>query len=61
MSFYYLKTLVKCFINFFSYFVLIWLIQIYSQLPMIYYDYYHISNSDNFNMKLNYIFNNMEH
>jgi hypothetical protein len=28
---------------------------------MIYYECYHISLSYNFNMKLNYIFNNMEH
>jgi hypothetical protein len=28
---------------------------------MIYYECYHISKSYNFNMKLNYIFNNMEH
>jgi hypothetical protein len=35
--------------------------QIYSQVPMIYYECYHISKSYNFNTKLNYIFNNMEH
>jgi hypothetical protein len=28
---------------------------------MIYYECYHINKSYNFNMKLNYIFNNMEH
>ncbi len=28
---------------------------------MIYYECYHISKSYNFNKKLNYIFNNMEH
>ncbi len=28
---------------------------------MIYYECYHISKSYNFNTKLNYIFNNMEH
>jgi len=28
---------------------------------MIYYEYYHISKFYNFNKKLNYIFNNMEH
>jgi len=33
----------------------------YSQISMIYYEFYHISKSYNFNKKLNYIFNNMEH
>ncbi len=28
---------------------------------MLYYECYHISKSYNFNTKLNYIFNNMEH
>jgi hypothetical protein len=28
---------------------------------MIYYECYYIRKSNNFNMKLNYIFNNMEH
>jgi hypothetical protein len=28
---------------------------------MIYYECYHINKSYNFNMKLNYIFNDMEH
>jgi hypothetical protein len=28
---------------------------------MIYYEFYHISKSYYLNMKLNYIFNNMEH
>jgi hypothetical protein len=28
---------------------------------MIYYECYHVSKSYNFNTKLNYIFNNMEH
>jgi len=35
--------------------------QIYSQVPMIYYECYYISKSYNFNTKLNYQLNNMEH
>jgi hypothetical protein len=35
--------------------------QIYSQVPMIWYECYYISKSYNFNTKLNYIFNNMEY
>jgi hypothetical protein len=41
--------------------VLLMFFQIFSQVPMIYYECYHISKSYNFNMKLNYILNNMEY